>query len=70
MFEQQKRYLHEAAQQALAREAQAGRKQVQLRARGKDGWVERQLGWWVVRQAERVAALFGGSQARTADEPC
>ena len=36
----------------------------------KDGWIERQWGSWVARQAERIAALFGGSQAQAADEPC
>jgi hypothetical protein len=36
----------------------------------KDGWIERQLGFWIACQLERAAALFGGSQAQTADEPC
>jgi hypothetical protein len=70
MFEQQRSYLREAGQRALAREAQAGRKLAQMQARQKDGWIKRQLGFWVVCQAERVAALFGGSQAQAADEPC
>ena len=70
MFEQQRSYLREAGQQALAREAQAGRKLAQMQARQQDGWIERQLGFWVVRQAERVAAVLGRSQAQAADEPC
>jgi hypothetical protein len=53
-----------------ARAARAGRSTGRYSIGQFGGWIRCKLSWWGAGLANRLGALFGGFQARKADERC